>query len=134
MVQNVIDRLKKVNQSFVTPLLKNFCAQTFSGLSAGAFHAIRRTVLLFFQDKRVKVSIFLQDGLQRADGELVLSGSGVLPPGFDTPGRLRIIAPGGAVISQSTLEIPAAPMCHEHVAGDRCSSLGLNMYVMASAE
>jgi len=43
------------------------------------------------------------------------------------------MAAGGAVVSQSTLEIPAAPMCHEHVAGERSSSLGLNMYVKASA-
>ncbi len=37
---------------------------------------LQQTVYQFFQDRRVKVSIFLQDAIQNMDGSIVLNMNG----------------------------------------------------------
>lgn len=45
---------------------------TYSGLTQGEWWAVKHALNRFFQDRRVKVSLFLQDGVQHSDATLVL--------------------------------------------------------------
>uniref|UniRef100_A0A8C3XVR4 Organic solute carrier partner 1 n=1 Tax=Chelydra serpentina TaxID=8475 RepID=A0A8C3XVR4_CHESE len=44
----------------------------YSCLSAGEFQLIRQTLLIFFQDMHIRVSIFLKDKVQNSNGRFVL--------------------------------------------------------------
>jgi hypothetical protein len=50
--------------------------QTYGNLSYGNFHLLKQLLTRFFQDRRVKVSLFLQDGLQNMDGTIVINTNG----------------------------------------------------------
>jgi hypothetical protein len=63
--------------------------QTYTALTAGQFWSVKHSLARFFQDRRVKVSLFLQDGLQNLDGTMVLTRSGPLPVGTDAPGTIK---------------------------------------------
>ena len=43
------------------------------------YRELKLTLCDFFSDKRVKVSLFLQDGLQNQDGSIVIPHQGTLP-------------------------------------------------------
>ena len=43
----------------------------------------------FLQDKKIKVSLFLQQSLQTQDGALVLSNEGLLPSISELPGCIK---------------------------------------------
>lgn len=55
----------------------------------GELWRLKQALCRFFQDRRIKVSLFLQDGLQAMDGTLVLTFAGPLPVGTEMPGALR---------------------------------------------
>lgn len=49
----------------------------YGRLTMGQLHLLRQTLARFFQDKRVKVSLFLAEGIQGASsGRLILPGPG----------------------------------------------------------
>jgi hypothetical protein len=54
-------------------------------MSTGQLNEIKHTLLRFLQDKRVKVSLFLQDGLQLQNGTIVLRPT-LTPPEVEMPG------------------------------------------------
>lgn len=98
----------------------------YGGLSMGAFAALRQAIASFFQDRRVKVSLFLQDGIQHSDGELALSPGGTLPPGVELPGTVRYFNPD----TVRSVEIPDQPTPPPRAAGPGpvVTSLGSNLY------
>ncbi len=68
-----------------------FHLQRYRPMSAGAWTLLRHTLARFFQDRKVKVSIFLQDGIQLGDGSFNLSCTGALPVVTATPGSIRFV-------------------------------------------
>jgi len=46
--------------------------EVYGVMSTGELWALKSTLCRFYQDRRVKVSLFLQDSLQNLDGTLVL--------------------------------------------------------------
>jgi hypothetical protein len=64
----------------------------FECLSAGELTLLRQTLCRFFQDRRVKVSLFLQDQIQLNDGAIVISPKGRVPKGTEVPGAIRSTA------------------------------------------
>eukprot|EP00403_Amphidinium_massartii_P033449 CAMPEP_0178455284 /NCGR_PEP_ID=MMETSP0689_2-20121128/45825_1 /TAXON_ID=160604 /ORGANISM="Amphidinium massartii, Strain CS-259" /LENGTH=358 /DNA_ID=CAMNT_0020081305 /DNA_START=90 /DNA_END=1166 /DNA_ORIENTATION=+ len=50
---------------------------------------MRQNLCAFFQDRKVKVSLFLHDHTQNQDGSIVVQSSGVLPEGALPPGTVR---------------------------------------------
>jgi len=62
--------------------------RTYRQLKPAEFVRLRRVLLNFFQDRRVKVSLFLQDKVQNLDGTMVLSRKSPLPKGTVVPGRV----------------------------------------------
>ncbi len=58
----------------------------FGGMTVSEHFLLRLSLLQFLQHRRVKVSIFLQEGLQLHDGTIVIDISGPLPPTTAHPG------------------------------------------------
>ncbi|NXL18191.1 OSCP1 protein, partial [Setophaga kirtlandii] len=64
--------------------------ETYNPLSDGEFQLIRQTLLIFFQDMHIRVSIFLKDKVQNSNGRFVLPISGPVPWGTEVPGLIRL--------------------------------------------
>jgi hypothetical protein len=65
------------------------------------YHLIRHRLCSFFQDKNIKVSLFLSAGFQnRADGSFILDLGGQCPYGFDVPGAVKYYS-GSSVTAES---------------------------------
>ncbi|XP_044275398.1 protein OSCP1 isoform X3 [Varanus komodoensis] len=62
---------------------------TYGSLSAGELQLIRQTLLIFFQDIHIRVSILLKDKVQNSNGHFVLPISGPVPWGTEIPGLIR---------------------------------------------
>ena len=63
--------------------------QKYMQLSVGDFWALKHVLTRFMQDRRVKVSLFLQAGLQNMDGTMVIPRNGPVPTGSEPPGAIR---------------------------------------------
>ena len=82
--------------------------EKYAAMSPFEFAGLKQTLCRFFADKRVKVSLFLADGLQKNDGTITLSGGGPLPPGFDPPGMISYFAESGMAMGSDTFVVPHA--------------------------
>lgn len=58
-------------------------------LTIGDYFILRQSLLQFFQDRRIKVSVFLQKNMQTLDGSIIMKHHGILPPGGEIPGSIR---------------------------------------------
>ena len=107
--------------------------QTYSSLTVGEFYVLKHSLLRFLQDRRVKVSLFLQDGLQNLDGTMVIFRSGPVPLGTELPGTIRYFS-GGYVSSSGVIDgvqVPGVLPPSEGsalVSGARPVALGENMW------
>ena len=106
--------------------------QIYESQSVLTFFEIRQELLRFFQDRHVKVSLFLQDEVQLEDGVLVISVAGEGPPGTLVPGSISKFGSSGEVLSRNTVEtastrgfLPAMYTDRIHV---RKTTLGKNIY------
>ncbi|XP_041069008.1 protein OSCP1 isoform X1 [Carcharodon carcharias] len=107
--------------------------ETYSCLPAGEFQLIRQTLLVFFQDLHIRVSIFLKDKVQNSNGRFVLPISGPVPWGTEIPGLIKMFNYDGEEVKRATF---AASGSYTSVLtegsfdlfGDRIIKLGTNMY------
>lgn len=107
---------------------ENYCE-----LGPGEFHMIRQTLLSFFQDMHIRVSIFLKHGVQTPNGHFVLPHGGKVPWGFDTPGAIKFYDELGREKGIASFEVPdqyqlADKLGSFELLGDRVTKLGCNMY------
>uniref|UniRef100_A0A3Q3QRB8 Organic solute carrier partner 1a n=1 Tax=Monopterus albus TaxID=43700 RepID=A0A3Q3QRB8_MONAL len=109
--------------------------EVYSSLSEGEFQLLRQTLLIFFQDMHVRVSLFLKNQIQNPDGRFALPTSGPVPHGIVVPGLIRVFDSKGREVRRS--EFPAGGSYSSPVRegsfelhGDRVISLGMNMYVL----
>ncbi|XP_072227336.1 protein OSCP1a [Leuresthes tenuis] len=123
-----------------TPVILNQVDEThrkimevYSSLSEGEFQLLRQTLLIFFQDMHIRVSLFLKNQIQKPNGRFVLTTSGPVPHGTDVPGLIRIFDARGREVSRS--EFPTGGSYSSAVRegsfelhGGRVLRLGLNMY------
>lgn len=65
------------------------CNNIYTQLSQANWISLQQTVLQFFQGRKVKVSLFLQQELQTMHGVLVLKNTGRLPFNSEPPGTIR---------------------------------------------
>ncbi|XP_053344325.1 protein OSCP1a [Clarias gariepinus] len=111
--------------------------EMYTPLSEGEFQLIRQTLLAFFQDVHIRVSIFLKENLQKADGRFVIQTSGPMPHGSEVPGLIRYYNSRGRVVRRRefvsggryTSSVRDASF---DVSGDRVTRLGTNMYGVSS--
>jgi hypothetical protein len=101
----------------------------YSTLTEGQLMSLKYSLLRFLQDKKVKVSLFLQQELQTSEGALVLTVNNKLPRGVETPGTIRYYE-NGSVVSTRSFDTPNAQMSADtRDVMDIKSNLGLNMYI-----
>ncbi|XP_052284911.1 protein OSCP1-like isoform X2 [Dreissena polymorpha] len=110
--------------------------ETFGQMTCGGFHLVRQTLLNFFQDMHIRVSIFLKDKVQTSNGRFVLSTSGSVPWGTQVPGTIKTFDDHGKELRTSGF--PAGGNYHQQskagsidMQGDRVTKLGTNMYSVA---
>jgi len=58
-------------------------------LSTSDYSILRQSLLQFFQDRKIKVSVFLQEKIQSKDGFILMGHQGSLPVGAEIPGIIR---------------------------------------------
>ncbi|TNN89106.1 Protein OSCP1 [Liparis tanakae] len=107
--------------------------EMYTTLSSGEFQLIRQTLLIFFQDMHIRVSIFLKDKVQNSNGRFVLPTSGPVPYGTQVPGLIRMFSCTGEEVTrrQFTNGGNYAAALREgsfEIFGDRVTKLGTNMY------
>lgn len=124
---DVLKRLVKESPQ-VTELLEECVRQmqaAYGGMSLADFCALRQSLCIFFQDRKVKVSLFLHDQTQNSDGSIVVPSSGTLPAQSMPPGTVRYFD-GGVEVSRE--QLPTA--CYDRWkanSGVR-TALGSNVY------
>ncbi|RHY32633.1 hypothetical protein DYB32_004329 [Aphanomyces invadans] len=64
-------------------------ANVYGTMSHGNFLLLKQSLCRFFQDVRIKVSLFLQTEIQNGDGSFVLRSDGPVATGGDVPGTIR---------------------------------------------
>ncbi|XP_024213675.1 protein OSCP1 isoform X3 [Pan troglodytes] len=107
--------------------------EIYGGLSAGEFQLIRQTLLIFFQDLHIRVSMFLKDKVQNNNGRFVLPVSGPVPWGTEVPGLIRMFNNKGEEVKRIEFKhggnyVPAPKEGSFELYGDRVLKLGTNMY------
>ncbi|XP_039977933.1 protein OSCP1a [Xiphias gladius] len=141
---NHIDAIREFVKD--TPVVVNQVDEThrkiievYSSLSEGEFQLLRQTLLIFFQDMHVRVSLFLTNHVQNPNGRFALSTSGPLPHGIDVPGLIRTFGSTGREVRRSefptggSYSSPIREGCFE-LHGDRVIRLGMNMYTVNHPE
>ncbi|XP_074625197.1 protein OSCP1-like [Acropora palmata] len=107
--------------------------ETYANLNAGQFQIIRQTLLSFFQDMHIRVSIFLKDKVQNANGKFVITIDGVVPWDSEVPGAIRYFNGDGQIsrtshfVTDCRHQLADKPGSFE-LLGDRVIKLGSNMY------
>jgi len=107
-------------------------------ISNAEFAQIRQTLARFFQDKHIKVSLFLQDGIQSTDGTILIPQGGPLynDATVEAPGTIRYYDADGEVTSTETFAYPLKDVVGPRLSGDpydrntRDSKLGKNIYTI----
>ncbi|XP_077384066.1 protein OSCP1 isoform X1 [Festucalex cinctus] len=107
--------------------------QMYIPLPSGELQLIRQTLLIFFQDMHIRVSIFLKDKVQNSNGRFVLPISGPVPYGTQIPSIIRIYSCTGEETSRVQFNNGGnytAALCEGsfELFGDRVTKLGTNMY------
>ncbi|BFZ24996.1 hypothetical protein BsWGS_28035 [Bradybaena similaris] len=134
---NHVDALRSstVDSDNVWKQVEHVCEkliETYSLLSHGEFQLIRQTLLSFFQDMHIRVSIFLKDKVQNSSGRFVINPGGTLPFGTELPGTIRLFNENGKSRSigfdLGANYISVAKEGSFDAIGDRVTQLGCNMY------
>uniref|UniRef100_A0A8C7XMB7 Organic solute carrier partner 1 n=1 Tax=Oryzias sinensis TaxID=183150 RepID=A0A8C7XMB7_9TELE len=113
--------------------IKDFVKDTPSILRCSDFQLIRQTLLIFFQDMHIRVSIFLKDKVQNSNGRFGLPTSGPVPHGTQVPGLIRIFSCTGEEKTRLQFNnggnyTSAIREGSFEIFGDRVTKLGTNMY------
>ncbi|CAF2594731.1 unnamed protein product [Rotaria sp. Silwood2] len=125
---NHVNSMRKlVRNSTVLDLLdKAFIAfnKQYERLNDVEWLLIRDTILFFFQDVHIRVSIFLRENLQTQQGLFIMKTNGIVPTGFQPPGEIRTYK-RGRLNNTHTFN---AGEHHEPPDDKRAFHLGLNIY------
>ncbi|KAA0156018.1 hypothetical protein FNF27_00302 [Cafeteria roenbergensis] len=101
----------------------------YGAVGAWEMWQLRLAMLRFFQDRRVKVSIFLQELQQNLDGTFVISVVGPMAPGVSPPGTVAYMEDSGVEGGRRDFPAAAASGASGNITlnAGTCP-LGLNMY------
>eukprot|EP00945_MAST-04E_sp_MAST-4E-sp1_P006119 g6119.t1 len=106
----------------------------YASMTAGTLYQLKQTLLKFFDGRKVKVSIFLQEKVQNMDGTFKIRTGGPVVSGGEKPGTYREYSSSGRVVNTTPLKQLSyyGENCTESSNGDHISdrvcNLGNNMY------
>lgn len=81
-----------IKSATLTPLVQSaisLCIEHYSNLNHSDWYLLQQTLFQFFQGRKVKVSLFLQNNMQNMNGVLMLNPKGNLPYATERPGQIR---------------------------------------------
>ncbi len=93
------------------PPLPSIPSQKYTKLSQGDLLLLQQTLFSFFQDRRVKVSIFLQDSIQNMDGSIILNMAGPVSSGSHPTGTVNYYDGKGSKTGSKKLKIANCEKC-----------------------
>ncbi|KAG7388370.1 Protein oscp1 [Phytophthora boehmeriae] len=129
--KNLVDSAEVKRQVDETILLTS---QNFGSMSPADFFMLRQYLCRFFQETRIKVSLFLQNGIQGIDGTLAIHYEGFTASGGKVPGTIRYFDASGRVEEEDTFSVASAEGSVEAPEGSVLNRnqlnahLGFNMY------
>lgn len=127
-LDSVIDMVKSETVTSLVQIAISKTIQTYSTLSMGNWMLLEQVIFSFYQGKKIKVSLFLQQNLQTINGVLILSNKGPLPYGTERPGTIRYYEEN-RLIRSDVFSSEVADICYESAdVIDSHSRLGMNMY------
>ena len=92
---------------------------------------LRQEIFKFFQEKHIKVSLFIQDKIQASDGSIYLDFSGVGPEESHKPGTVILYSSKGEVRERKVCKTVLADRWEEHCLPRNAMTrplLGANLY------
>ena len=112
------------------------CIALYQELTPAGLAMLHQTICDYFQDRHVKVSIFLQEDVQNSDGSFKIIADGPMPAGGMLPGLVTYYRRGDSRPRDGRmLNLPWTGQCEPALAVDgmrtRSTMLGLNMYAKA---
>eukprot|EP00287_Rhodomonas_sp_CCMP768_P011480 CAMPEP_0196731550 /NCGR_PEP_ID=MMETSP1091-20130531/11231_1 /TAXON_ID=302021 /ORGANISM="Rhodomonas sp., Strain CCMP768" /LENGTH=379 /DNA_ID=CAMNT_0042074691 /DNA_START=11 /DNA_END=1150 /DNA_ORIENTATION=- len=128
---NHLGALREMVSPDVIPLIESattMLTRAYTELPSGSMALLRQTLLRNLQDRKVKVSPFLLDGIQNTDGSMVLQMQGMLPPSVQVPGQITFKLSGGEEDQIVHYPLPLSDKCEVHHPDAR-SLLGHNLYL-----
>eukprot|EP00611_Tribonema_gayanum_P010344 TRINITY_DN2032_c0_g1_i2.p1 TRINITY_DN2032_c0_g1~~TRINITY_DN2032_c0_g1_i2.p1 ORF type:complete len:424 (-),score=113.42 TRINITY_DN2032_c0_g1_i2:56-1327(-) len=107
----------------------SLCISTYGAFDSGEWFELRQKLLLFFEGRKTKVSLFLQHEVQRNDGVIVLNPRGNVPKGGQIPGTITFYE-GSNVAHARLVRMPIADKCLPALRTflDPSCPLGMNFY------
>merc|ERR1719223_2450941 len=106
-----MDMIKSESVVSLVQMVISKSIELYSQISNGNWLLLQQTLFQFYQGKKIKVSLFLQQHLQTTAGVLVLNSKGSLPYGTEVPGSIRQYE-DHKLISTKSFESPLAGECH----------------------
>ncbi|KAI5755285.1 hypothetical protein M8J77_015697 [Diaphorina citri] len=105
----------------------------YGQMTDGELQRVRYSILNFFQDIRIRVSIFLRKGVQNNDGSFVIPSDLTISYGNEIPGTTRVYQADGTIVD--LLNFPsggsyalAPEIGSTELRGRRGTDLGANIY------
>ncbi|CAL8292438.1 unnamed protein product [Merluccius merluccius] len=130
-IRDFVDHMPQVqNQVDETHRRTN---EVYTSLSDAELQLLRQTLLIFFQDMHVRVSLFLRDKVQNPNGRFVVTRDGPVPHGSQVPGEIRKYDSRGREVRRvhfptgGSYSPPLREGCFS-LHGDRVTRLGTSMY------
>jgi len=86
----------------------------FSKFTNNDFMVMRKELLRYLQDKVIRVSVFLQDEIQTAEGRIIVENKGYGGVGISRPGTISYYNQDGKVISTANFQVDGSPQFIEN--------------------
>jgi hypothetical protein len=133
-LDSLIDLVKSDSVTELIQIAISKSIEMYSALSNGNWLLLQQTLYQFYQGKKIKVSLFLQQNLQTLNGTLVLCNHGSLPYGTELPGQIRYFEDGKQFRAEAFRSdiVDKCFECNEVL--ESSSRLGMNMYVKSPLE
>ena len=104
---------------------------TYTHFSDAQWMAVKIELLRFMQDRKVKVSLFLQKNMQNMNGDLIPENVPRLPYGVSAPGEIKYYE-RGRVVRSAKVNISSSDGDYVETATtvlDKLSTIGKNLYL-----
>uniref|UniRef100_A0A8C6TNP7 Organic solute carrier partner 1a n=1 Tax=Neogobius melanostomus TaxID=47308 RepID=A0A8C6TNP7_9GOBI len=106
--------------------------ETYTCLPPGELQLLRQTLLIFFQDYHIRMSVFMQSRVQNMNGRFVLGTTGPVPHGAEVPGLIRTLDCRGREVQRCQFPTGGAYTSAVRegsfdISGDRVLKLGTNI-------